>query len=899
MAQASQQLPSWLTLSSTVITEPDGSVQTSFTTLQLPLTYYGPSIPLGTDGVWTYGGLTPPPTNTPTSTTPATPTSNPILTIPPPSSSPSSSLPTSSSFLFSSPSSPQPSISSSVELSSLSHPSSSTAVPPSSSSAVPAAVPSHGISTAVLGAVLGSILGLLLLLVLILTLCLLRRNTIRRRRSNPEAGNTNTSSFWNRQTSLFTIPWRRGDNGAGDRRSTPIWTGWEFMGPEGIEENGRSANSSRGRGDSAALLDGSRTPGDGSPRGSGEEADPFLTRRSIRSAKFDDEKGHTKSVSDTLVSVPVAAAKVGGGSIRSSPPKSGHIIPRDAQRRIAEEEDAKSPYTIRVVEATPHQDYSPLLPPPPLNPDGLVGLAAGPSSRRHSDKSLDSHRTHGQSLHSEKSTGSFDVDPAEFLIARRVRVGDLARSHSRLPTIESEANAGSSSQSGLGLSGLTGRLGRLSWFRRLSGSITGAGNNQDFTVDPYTRTPPRSSRNGSNSRPGSWARVPEAEADNSINRRSRHDSGLGLGFLNAADRPISGISQTTTSGNTVYFDANSRPATPGIPAVPSLPRILFPIPVTAAEDQARLSRLPADNRVTLSDSYQDPPSNPPPTYDDASLPRVRNGVSPVDVLDLSAPAPTSAFAAGRPVLPPGLRALPLPSTWRDSYATDNLSPVGSRDSAGRDIDIEDEPPVAQESWRDLATARDGRRRTFGLPAMVQSLSAMSSQHPSVHSLRSHLRPEGDRSGSQSDPSTDRSHGGSHSSRPSGHSQMISVRSDPSFSEEGRPDEIGELRSPPLSAVLGSFGSSRPPSSQAPLAAGRPSDTYITPASSRAPLLGGTITSSTTTDTNTNSSATTALTDPITGGTMYLPSLSWVRGQDPVQRPDSWHDTYGEEDSGPW
>jgi hypothetical protein len=46
MAQASQQLPSWLTLSSTVITAPDGSVFTAFTTLQLPLTYFGPSVSL-------------------------------------------------------------------------------------------------------------------------------------------------------------------------------------------------------------------------------------------------------------------------------------------------------------------------------------------------------------------------------------------------------------------------------------------------------------------------------------------------------------------------------------------------------------------------------------------------------------------------------------------------------------------------------------------------------------------------------------------------------------------------------------------------------------------------------------------------------------------------------------
>lgn len=56
--------------------------------------------------------------------------------------------------------------------------------------------------------------------------------------------------------------------------------------------------------------------------------------------------------------------------------------------------------------------------------------------------------------------------------------------------------------------------------------------------------------------------------------------------------------------------------------------------------------------------------------------------------------------------------------------------------------------------------------------------------------------------------------------------------------------------------------------------------YITPASSRAPLLGGTVTSATSTNTGTNSSVTTALTDPITGTVMHFPSLPWSRATEP-------------------
>lgn len=44
MAAPTQMLPSWLTLATTVVTAPDGAVTTSLVTLQLPLTYYGPSV---------------------------------------------------------------------------------------------------------------------------------------------------------------------------------------------------------------------------------------------------------------------------------------------------------------------------------------------------------------------------------------------------------------------------------------------------------------------------------------------------------------------------------------------------------------------------------------------------------------------------------------------------------------------------------------------------------------------------------------------------------------------------------------------------------------------------------------------------------------------------------------
>ena len=44
MSQPTQVLPSWLTLSTTLVTLPDGSLSTSSDILRLPLTYFGPSV---------------------------------------------------------------------------------------------------------------------------------------------------------------------------------------------------------------------------------------------------------------------------------------------------------------------------------------------------------------------------------------------------------------------------------------------------------------------------------------------------------------------------------------------------------------------------------------------------------------------------------------------------------------------------------------------------------------------------------------------------------------------------------------------------------------------------------------------------------------------------------------
>lgn len=111
----------------------------------------------------------------------------------------------------------------------------------------------------------------------------------------------------------------------------------------------------------------------------------------------------------------------------------------------------------------------------------------------------------------------------------------------------------------------------------------------------------------------------------------------------------------------------------------------------------------------------------------------------------------------------------------------------------------------------------------------------------------------------------------------------------------RVSDVGEvgLASPPLSAVFGgrsgrgSMGSppyTRPGSPSSPLRGTFPPINELSESSSRTPLLNNddTLNSSRTNGTNTNSSMTTELTDPITGVRMHFPSVPWRNPLEPEQ-----------------
>ncbi|KAK7055881.1 hypothetical protein R3P38DRAFT_3342866 [Favolaschia claudopus] len=161
MAAPTQELPPWL--SYTTITLPE---TTMTSVVFLPLTYYGPSIPLDSD--WVYGGLTSPASS-------SVPTSSVAIST---SAIPSTSSTTLSTSAQPSSSSSIPSTSSATHTSSLPSSSASTSSSPSTTASTSSLSRSQ-----LIGIIIGSVLGALVLFLLVL--CCFSRYGRRRRSEVP------------------------------------------------------------------------------------------------------------------------------------------------------------------------------------------------------------------------------------------------------------------------------------------------------------------------------------------------------------------------------------------------------------------------------------------------------------------------------------------------------------------------------------------------------------------------------------------------------------------------------------------------------------------------------------------------------------------------------------------
>jgi hypothetical protein len=301
-------------------------------------------------------------------------------------------------------------------------------------------------------------------------------------------------------------------------------------------------------------------------------------------------------------------------------------------------------------EADPGPD-APLLSPPAVNLD---------ASRR----SL---------LPSERSmTPGNDPESALLYTAQRVQVGK-----------STESSPGTSWAEGIGMPSIL----RRSWLNptRRSGTPTTASPKSSFFGRQLT----------------------DSELEAGRNLRSE------LGYRDAA-RPQSGVSMMSSgsarSGNTVFYDAQSREDLASTPS----PVLLPPqgAASTGRNGPSGPSPLSAEPLRAVSESEESPvyqPDQPDSRQADDDA---------VDYLDIPAPRPASPFApissSSRLWPPPGHGVLDDPA----AVPTSDISDANDTDL------LEDAPPAAGESWRRIAQGLPSlheRRTTFGLAVSMPSL----------------------------------------------------------------------------------------------------------------------------------------------------------------------------------
>lgn len=505
----------------------------------------------------------------------------------------------------------------------------------------------------------------------------------------------------------------------------------------------------------------------GSPRHSGEEADPFLVQRpggggggtqttektvgggsSTQYAEMGARPPQPPPKNVPRVPPPPATTVTSLGSSNSSSTNSGYgeplAQPTLGIRPIREEhEQEMSGGTILSPEELQRLDQETVLPPEEqqepnggqysgayayrvetlLPPPKLVD----PASRNSADFTLPRPFAKKPSQSSQRSSLPLDVDEnATLLTARRVRVEDLGpRSSPGSSPVTDEANTSKPSTSSF-LGSLGAIAGRLSWRRSQSP--------RSSQQQPLLGSSPLSDRDIEQ---GRQPRPPVPQMRETTSARPTMNVGLGPD----GSRPISSVSgKSQNSGGTIYHDALS--SLPGTPTSALQPRAATPSDVTSAllPPPASAVRSRPSLPSQLSQSHTVPYDQSPPSQ--AGSPpgaSYAHTLSPgFDILDL--PAPSAIFNTGsNPSLqassvsdativnrntgnngypsvrtypfPPGLDAIPQPKAWSEMSNEDTPSPgsygVDQENGAGIDITIdvlEEEPPAAGEGWRSMAAA---------------------------------------------------------------------------------------------------------------------------------------------------------------------------------------------------
>ena len=406
---------------------------------------------------------------------------------------------------------------------------------------------------------------------------------------------------------------------------------------------------------------GDRVPGEGSPRGSGEETDPFL-RASYSNQTSQQQSARLVPPPPVLDATQTSmdSTSTGGSGygtvVEPSQARFSHLVPPP----VTQWGNIIPPavLTQMVDEPRRHDDImeedeeeSLLEPPPRLDPDRL-GVAR--TTPRPSLRSLVTSRSE-RSLPPPETPASWDETP-QLMTAQRVRVDEMDRAEAReVPSPVTDSPS---------------LLGRLGWLNRRSRQST------PERQESRPTTPHRS----------------DVEAGPS-SRLLPHPQGL---------RPVSGYSGTSgESGSTLFHDAQSGPETP--PPLPTPPAALtissrsrFPMPEPMREST---SEAPTIRVVGTSSPSQSQADDSDPFADTSSSTVVQD--------PLDSPAPTSRFTTTSherdSTFPPGLvvsRSWMSSETHGDSDRTD--SPAISMDI------YEEAPPPVAERWRFMTGGGSGR-----------------------------------------------------------------------------------------------------------------------------------------------------------------------------------------------
>lgn len=431
---------------------------------------------------------------------------------------------------------------------------------------------------------------------------------------------------------------------------------------------------------------GDRVPGEGSPRGSGEETDPFLRASHSNqmsqppSARLVTPAPVLDATHNSMDSTSTGASGY-GNVVEASQARFSHLIPPPP---VTQWGNIVPPalLTQMVDEPRRHDDImeedeetSLLEPPPRLDPDRLSASRISPRPSLQSIRASRSER----SLPIPGTPASWDETP-QLMTAQRIRVDEMDRADARevpSPT--------TSSPTQLGQPGPSNRRSRQG-------------------------TPERQE-----SRPTTPHLEPDVETGPS-SRRVERPQRL---------RPVSGHSGTSgESGNTLFHDAQSRNETP--PPLPTPPPALttssrsrLPMPEPMQESASESPTLRVVGHSSQSHSQTD---DMDPFADPTG--------STVAQDPLDSPAPISRFAANPferdPMFPPGLI---VSRSWMTSSGSGTLGGSDNSDGPAISMDIyEEAPPPVAERWRFITGGPGSGRSTVRFLPVVPAMLTNAISH---------------------------------------------------------------------------------------------------------------------------------------------------------------------------